>query len=282
MKIAFNNKNNTVYETMFDDLIQEVFGFSFVPWFERKLWGCNYESYSVIEDGKMLSNVCIFKSELLINGEKTPAIQFGAVATRKNARGRGLSRYLIEHVLSLYPDTLAYLFANQSVIDFYPQFGFRQIQTYKPEIAFFIDNSHVTAIKCGLDDTIIQEAISNRNVYSNLVDCVNSQSIQMFHLIMSYPNDIYYLPHCKAIVVAVKKDERLFIADIIAGQPTTFDELAAELPFTGICTVEFGFCPDWLNVLPIWRPTDMKTDPFFIRGDWILPEKLCFPITSTT
>ena len=282
MTIIVNNKNNAEYEAMLDALVQEVFGFSFAPWFKCKLWDSNYESYSIIEDGKMLSNVCIYKSKLLINGERTPAISFGAVATRKDARGKGLSRHLIQHVLSLYPDTLAYLFANPSVINFYPQFGFRQAQTYKPEISVAINNDHAATIKCDLDDAILQKAIYNRNTYSNLVDCTNSQSIQVFHLLMSYPNDIYYLPHCKSIVVATKKDNRLFIADVIAGHSLTFDELATVLPFTGIHTVEFGFCPDWLGVSPTWKPADMKADPFFIKGGWKLPKKFCFPLTSTT
>ena len=282
MKITFNNTSNTAYEAMFNDLIQEVFGFSFAPWFECKPWDNNYESYSVIEDSQMLSNVCIFKSELLINGEKTPAIQFGAVATRKSARGRGLSRYLMAHVLSLYPNTPAYLFANAGVVNFYPKFGFHQVQTYNPEIQATINNASITAVKCNLDDAILQNAISNRNTYSNLVDCTNSQSIQMFHLMMSYANDIYYLPHSKVIVIATKKGDRLFIADIIAQQPLTFDTLAAELPFTGIHTIAFGFNPDWLGISPTWKPTNMKTDPFFIKGDWKLPEKFCIPITSTT
>jgi len=282
MKITVNNKNDTAYESMFDGLIKEVFGFSFAPWFERKLWDNNYTSYSIIENGYMLSNICVFKSELLINGEKAPAIQLGAVATRSDARGKGLSRHLIEHVLSQYPDTLAYLFANASVIDFYPQFGFHQVQTYKPEISVAINNDSATAIKCGLDDTVLQKAVYNRSVYSNLVDCTNSQSIQMFHLLMLYPNDIYYLPRCKTIVIATKKDSRLFIADVIAEHSLTFDKLIAELPFSGIYTVEFGFCPDWLDVSPTWKPAGMKTDPFFIKGGWKLPEKFCFPLTSTT
>jgi len=282
MNITISNQNNTIYEAMFDDLIQEVFGFSFAPWFERKLWDNNYESHSIIKGGKMLSNVCVFKSELLINGEKMPAIQLGAVATCKDARGKGLSRHLIQHVLSLYPDTLAYLFANPSVINFYPQFGFRQAQTCKPEISVVINSDHTTAIKCGLDDVILQKAIYNRSIYSNLVDCTNSQSIQMFHLLMLYSNDIYYLPNCKAVVIAAQKGNRLFVADVIAGQLLTFDDLAAELPFTGIHAVEFGFCPDWLGVSPTWKPADMKTDPFFIKGEWKLPEKFCFPLTSTT
>ncbi|MCL1786888.1 MAG: hypothetical protein FWG38_02775, partial [Defluviitaleaceae bacterium] len=93
---------------------------------------------------------------------------------------------------------------------------------------------------------------------------------------------IYYLPPCQAVVVATQKDDRLFVADVLSQRPITFEQLAAALPFAGVRTVAFGFSPDWLGVTPTWTPNNMQTDPFFVRGDCALPEKFCFPTTSTT
>lgn len=288
MTITMNNKSNPTYEAMLNALVKEVFGFSFQPWFEYELWDENYESYSIIENGKMLSNVCIFKSELLVCGEKVPAMQFGAVATAKNARGRGLSRLLMEHILQLYPDRPAYLAANPSVIDFYPKFGFRQVQTYMASInmnkAFPNVHAHndKNCIKLDIDDEIVTNALQTRGAFSNLVDCTNASSIQMFHLIMQYHNSIYHLPQFNAIVIAQQTDNKLFLVDVISKNKITLDEILTRLPFAGIDTIEFGFCPDWLSVTPNWTPTDMAHDPFFIRGNWNLPEHFRFPATSET
>ena len=167
-KISFNNRNNPEYEAMFDDLIQEVFGFSFSLWLERKLWDERYESYSIIENGRMISNVCIFKKELIVSGEIVCANRFGAIATRKDSRGKGFSRRLMEHVLSLYPDTPAYLSANPSVIDFYPRFGFKQIQTYKAEVAAKINNK-AKAKKLKLDDEIFLKFFNERKILKKLL-----------------------------------------------------------------------------------------------------------------
>ena len=46
------NHNDPGYEKLFDDLIREVFGFSFAPWFKRRLWNEQYESYSIIKDAR--------------------------------------------------------------------------------------------------------------------------------------------------------------------------------------------------------------------------------------
>ncbi|MCL2421887.1 MAG: GNAT family N-acetyltransferase [Defluviitaleaceae bacterium] len=280
--IQINQSNNPKYEALLDDFIQEVFGFSFAPWFEQKLWDERYISYSIIEEGKMLSNVCIYKTEMLVQGQRAQALSFGAVGTRKCAKGKGLSRLLMEHVLSLHPNTPAYLFANESVLDFYPRFGFRPVQTYKPVITAKINNDPAKAIKLDEDDEIVTKAISERAVFSNLVDCLNTAPIQMFHMLLEYAEDIYYLPAHDAVVIAQQEGSELFIADVMAKKPIDFETLKAALPFESVDTIEFGFSPDWLGVTPIWEPADMADEPFFVRGEWNLPDKFCYPAMSET
>ena len=280
MTITKNNGTNPAYQGIFDTLIQEVFGFSFQPWFEYKLWDDNYESYSIIENGKMLSNVCIYKSELLVQGKKVPAMQFGAVATLPEARGRGLSRLLMNHILSLYPDRLAYLAANKSVKDFYPLFGFKQIQTYSAKINAEINNDPAAAIKYEEDDNIVQQALQTRGAFSGILDCINTAPIQMFHMIMSYSDAIYHLPKSDVIALAQQQGDTLYIADIISQKPISFSDLATELPFTGVKTVEFGFCPDWLGITPTWA--EAEGEFIFVKGNWNLPTHFRFPQTSET
>jgi len=104
----------------------------------------------------------------------------------------------------------------------------------------------------------------------------------MFHFLKDYPDDIYLLPESDIVVVAYQKDAHLFIADVISRKPITFEKLKAELPFVGIEVIEFGFCPDWLDVKPIWEPV-CKTDVmFFVKGEWNLPDAFRFPATSET
>jgi len=282
MTITKRKKNDPAYEVLFDDLIKGVFGFSFKPWLDLKLWNDNYQSYSVIENNKMLANICIYKTEMRIAGEKVDAIQFGAVVTRKEARGKGLSRLLMEHILSTYPSTPAFLFANSGVVDFYPKFGFRQIQTYRADVAACINNSDVAAVKCNVSDEIVNHALQNRYAYSNIIDCLNTQPIQIFHLIMMYADCIYHLPKCSAIVVAKQEESKLLLVDVVSQNKIDFDMLLKELPFEGITTVEFGFCPDWLGITPTFTPVTETDSPLFIRGNWKLPEAFRFPMTSET
>ena len=282
MHITVNRCSDPAYEALFDEHIQEVYGFSFSPWLERKLWDERYESYSVIANGRILANVCIFKTDMLIGGQPVRAHQFGAVSTRASERNKGLSRRLLEHVLSIYPDTLAFMAANPSALDFYPRFGFRRVQTYRPEIAVSIDNSPDKAVRLDPDDSLVLGALHGPRVYSGLVDSMNTQSVQRFHLLLNHPEDICLLPNCGVIVIARQDGEKLYLADVIAPKPLAFDSLMRELPFCGVKRVEFGFCPNWLDVVPDWNPANMDEEPYFIRGNWNLPKRFRFPALSET
>jgi len=288
-EITINKQNNPVYEVMFDGLINEVFGFSFDTWLERKLWDERYVSYSIIDDGKMLANLCVFDNDMIVSGEKFRAIQLGAVCTSESARGKGLSRQLMERVLSDYSDVPAFLFANESVLDFYPRFGFRQVQVCRPILKAAVNNRDALSeselkkvVKLGVDRPIVKNAVQNRYGYSKILDCLNTKSIQMFHLLKDYPEDIYHLPELDVIIVAYQEENRLFIADVIAGKPVTFESIISELPFKNVETIEFGFCPDWLEVTPIWEPVPLSDVMFFIKGEWNLPDVFRFPAMSET
>jgi len=281
MTISVNRGNDPIYAAAFDDLVKEVFKFSFGPWLAKNLWDERYESHSIIENGKMLANVCIYKTDMLICGQPVRAHQFGAVATRQNKRGKGFSRLLLDHVLDMYPDTPAFLGANPSVTEFYPRFGFRPVQTYRPMVDVSIDNPVDIGLKCRPDDEIVQKALYGKRVYSSLLDSINTQPVQVCQMLTNpkYMDRIYFLPGCGAVIVARQVAKTLFLSDVISAMPLIFDELIKELPFSGVTCVEFGFCPDWLGVNPSWEPLD---EPYFIKNDWNLPEYFRFPVMSET
>jgi len=66
---------------MLDSLTQRVYGFSFKPFFDLTGWPDAYESHSIVEDGRMLSNVCAYRMTLRIDGRDTAVRQLGAIMT---------------------------------------------------------------------------------------------------------------------------------------------------------------------------------------------------------
>ena len=112
----------------FDALAQRTFGLTFEDWYQNGFWGDDYVPYSVVVDGAVAANVSVNRTDFVLDGEKKRFIQLGTVMTDEQCRGRGMIRRLmaeVEHDCAGKADGV-YLFANDTVLDFYPKFGFRR------------------------------------------------------------------------------------------------------------------------------------------------------------
>ena len=107
-------------------LAQRTFGLTFEDWYQNGFWGDDYVPYSVVVDGAVAANVSVNRTDFVLDGEKKRFIQLGTVMTDERYRGRGMIRRLmaeVEHDCAGKADGV-YLFANDTVLDFYPKFGF--------------------------------------------------------------------------------------------------------------------------------------------------------------
>ncbi|WP_326717516.1 GNAT family N-acetyltransferase [Vagococcus jeotgali] len=102
----------------------------------------------------------------VINKKKHQVLQLGTVMTKETYRDQGLSRRLIEEILKDYQGKvdMIFLFANETVLEFYPKFGFSRVmedsyllnvsdnkgQLDQWQLVNFSDN-HVTYLRCVRD-----------------------------------------------------------------------------------------------------------------------------------
>ncbi|MCL2810275.1 MAG: GNAT family N-acetyltransferase [Clostridia bacterium] len=281
MPILFNNSNNKDYQRRLNALLSPIF-LDFTFWYDLNLWDERYESYALAldnEDGPIVSNICVFKTQMLWRGKLIEALSVGAVCTDPNHRGKGYARLLMEHVIQCYPNTPMYLSANESVLDFYPRFGFRPVREKLPVLDCAIDNACPT-VKLAFDDPKVARYVRGHKVFSNVLDCANTDTITLFHIHLGpYKACLYEIPALQTLVVASQEGATLHLHALFALGPVCWEELAAHLPFTGVRRVEFGFVPDGLDAPFRWEEFD--GDPLFVRGadcelgDFKFPD-LCF------
>lgn len=84
------------------------------------------------------------------------ALSLGAVATKKEYRGKGYIRVLMEHIINKYNNIPMYLFANDSVVDFYPRFGFTRTYEKLPVYECDINNEIDTMIIGKQEETTLK------------------------------------------------------------------------------------------------------------------------------
>lgn len=247
--------------------------------YDLDLWDANYESYSIIQDQKIVSNVCLYKTRLIHNGHLFDALSVGAVTTKSGYRERGYSRKIMEHIINKYPNTPMYLFANESVIDFYPRFGFEQIYQKLPVANYFINNN-IEPQKINVNRKLWDYVYQKVN-YSSVFDCLDAASIYLFHLLEGALRDcIYDLPELETIVIAQKNKNILKLIGVFSLKAIPFADLLKYLPFSGIDTIEFDFMPCWKDCQ--YTMTTYQQDPMFVRNMPDSLEEVKFPELAMT
>lgn len=219
--------------------------------------------------------------QMIINGEKRDYLQFGSVATREECRGKGLSKKLMEHIFSIYPDTPCFLHGGDSVARFYPKFGFKPIMYKQPYVELKLKNSG-EMIKLDINNPKVDKYLKERTQYSKVFDCTNQYAINWFHLLYGHQNNIYEIPQLDIMLVAYKRDNKLRIYDIVTSKPVSFEKIAQYLFFEGVDIIEFGFNPDWLQIDYNMREYKNEDENPFVKGDFGLEQEYMIPRTIIT
>lgn len=279
MKLIHCNQQNRDFEKKFDQLMTRVFGLSFEPWNELQLWDENYDRFVIEnEEGLFVSSVCVYKVQMKLGDHTFHAYQIGGVATLPEYEKQGLSRKLLEHVIERFGDHPMYLFANPAVTEFYPKFDFQRVIPSIPVKDVNLDQD-TQPKKATVYDAV--KLAQQRSQFSEVLDVVDAASINAFHYVLAYPDDLYWI-NDHTIIVAQRQGTTLYLIDVIASQPITFKELEKLLPFQDIDKLSFGFIPDFLDTDYNWMPSNTSHMFLFLRGNWPLPEKFRFPATTET
>jgi predicted acetyltransferase len=81
----------------------------------------------------VVANVSVNKMEFIANEKSEKYLQLGTVMTEKKYRNRGFIKTIMQEIEKDYYDIIdgIYLFANDSVLEFYPKFGYKKSTEYQ-------------------------------------------------------------------------------------------------------------------------------------------------------
>jgi len=263
MQVELCNGSDKKYQQRLNRLLKGIF-LDFQFWYDLNLWDDNYESYSIADGDEIVSNICVYKAQLLFRGQTHLALSVSAVATRQDCRGRGLSRRLMEHIIEKYDGIPMYLSANQGVVDFYPRFGFRRVYKKQPVYGGTINN-HLEPHRLPYNDPKVWGYVWDRVNFSKELDCLNTASINLFHIHLGYLKDsLFEIPELETMVVAEQQGTTLKLMGVFSLKTIRFADLLRHLPFCHVERIEFGFMPCWSDLS--FHMEEQETDPLFVRG----------------
>lgn len=131
LQIVKHYRRDAALRRSFNALAEKTFGLNFENWYQMGFWTGAYEPYSVVENGEVVANVSLNRTDLVIGGERRRLYQLGTVMTAEGHRNRG---YIREIMAQIEKDIAGadgvYLFGNDSVLEFYPKFGFAEAKEF--------------------------------------------------------------------------------------------------------------------------------------------------------
>lgn len=217
-------RDDEALRASFNALTRKVFGFDFVKWHARGGWGEDYAPHALVDGGRVVANVSVNRMRFQTESGTKEGIQLGTVMTDPEYRGQGLGRALMECVLTRYAPGAdgVYLFANDSVLDYYPKFGFRLAREYETVIPA---GAASEARPYALERVDWADSGARRRFYTTLKSLEQGQKndalfmsanrgLTQFWLDGEYANCIYLIPECSAYAVAAMHGEQAQILQV--------------------------------------------------------------------
>lgn len=272
MEIRHAYRNDKKLRDSFNELAGKVFGLSFEGWYQSGFWKDEYDPYSVIEDGKVVSNISVNRCDMNYKGKTVHLIQLGTVMTDPDYRGRGYARLLMERVLEDNKDADGiYLYGNDSVVDFYPRFGFTESKeySYSKDVKIDADETAVKVPMSGKKDwdkmaKILSSTAQNADMYM-----VNNTGLYMFYLSQFMRENTFYIPDLDTYAIAEIEDHELILHAVIGSGDV--DKVISSFG-KEIKHVQLGFTPK--DTTSFTKNEVVEEDShFFVKGSFFEENK---------
>lgn len=280
MEIVHSYRNDPVLRHSFNALARETFGLDFEPFYRSGYWGDAYNPCSVVEDGAVVANVSVNEICGLLHGRRRRYIQLGTVMTANACRGRGLSRMLMETVLRDFAGCDGFfLFANDTVLGFYPKFGFQPAQ----ERRFFTEVRQDGA--CRAESVPMNTPkdwsrfLKEKNRRESCgVFQLDADGLLMFYLTGFMRENVYYLRPLDAYAIAGLDRGCLTLYDVFSPEPVAMERVVRCFG-AAVNRAVFAFTPQDQTGLTAYAHKQEDTS-FFLRGNPLLEDMgsiLSFP-----
>ena len=278
-------RNNDALRKSFNELAEKIFGLNFEEWYQNGFWGENYNPYSIVIDGKVVSNVSVNKTDMLIDGEIKHFLQLGTVMTDEQYRKKGLTRIIMEQIQQDYEGKAdgIYLFANDGVLDYYPRFGFVKSKEY--QYSRKVSNQGKNQLQQVIIDNpdlwkLLLEAMEKSNFHGKC-DMKNNNSLIMFHITGYLQESVFYHKDTDTYIIAELEGNSAFIHNVFSSRLTNLNEVIM-LFGEDINEVTLGFTPMDAEGYEVVEYHE-EDSTFFVKEDGmkvIEEEKLRIPSLS--
>ena len=266
MNILSGYRNDSALRDSFNALAEQTFGLHFEGWYQNGFWGDNYDPHSIVIDGEVAANVSVNRTDLVFGGKRYHILQLGTVMTAPEHRGKGYGRAIMDYIEKTYADVDGiYLFANDTVVDYYPRFGFRPAREMAYSKSFGLTGENKTE-QVLMDGPAAWEKLAaamEKSTFREGCPMVDNPGLIFFYVSQFMQEAVYFVPHLDAWVIAEPEEGRLTIHNIFADSTVTIEDVVRA--FGNVGRVHLGFAPADPTG---WEISELREEDthFFVKG----------------
>ena len=283
----FDYKDNEILRRSFNNLTQKTYGFDFEDWYQKGYWQEKYVPYSLADGDTIVANVSVNIMDFFVMGERKRYIQLGTVMTDESYQNLGLNKILIQRILNEWENKcdMIYLFANDSVLDYYPKFGFVRTNQYQCSNNVIKKDSSALARKLDMsldtDRNLLYEK-ANQTLPSSNISMEQNASLIMFYCISFMNESVYYIEEYDTIAIADFEDDTLYLNDVFGTQDISLDNIINVIINEKTKRVVLGFTPRNISSFKIDLLNEDDTTLFIksTKDNPFKDNKLMFSILS--
>lgn len=284
-RIIKGYKDNDMLRFHFNELAKKTFGLNFEDWYQNGYWGENYIPYSILYGDKVAANVSVNVTDFMWNGETKHFIQLGTVMTEEKYRNKGLIRRLLQEIEKDYSEKADgfYLFANDSVLDFYPRFGFKRAAEYQysKQVSVYEGKKAESVSMKEKTDWKRFEQIMEKSVNNSRFEMINNRDLIMFYITKFMQENVFYIDEQNTYVIAETEGEHLLVHNVFSEAPVDLDQVFRAFG-ENIKHVTLGFVPQDTKHYSCSKIREEDTT-LFVKGkgfNGFEQDKIMFPTLS--
>ncbi len=273
---------NDARRKSFNELANKIFRLSFEKWYQDGYWKETNMPYTIFDDHKAVANVSANRMELIWHEQRRNYIQLGTVMTDVSYRNQGLSRLLMDEIMKDWENNCdgIFLFANKSVLDYYPRFGFEKEKQYQYSV--MISKTTGSRKKMNMESLQDREMLEKYYIKSNpfsKLKVINNFSLLMFYCSSFMKDSVYYIPQYDAVVIAEQEGNVLRCFEVYCDAGKNLNDIVGSAALEGTNEVIFGFTPkDSINYEV--KPVEGSDSTLFVlksKENIYEGQKLIFP-----
>lgn len=281
MEIIKHYRDNESLRRSFNALAEATFGLNFENWYRMGYWTDNYDPYSIVLDGKVVANVSLNRTDMLIGGQRKRLYQLGTVMTDPQYRNRGLIRAIMAEIEKDTADADGmYLFGNDDVVEFYPKFGF------VPGKEYLYSKPIAQTGACRMEQIPMNipenrerfAAAMKESTFPTGCTMVDNPGLIFFYAAQFMQDCVYYCADLDCWTIAEPENGELTLHNVFADKETDLDAVIAAFG-SDVKRVTLGFAPGDTAGFAVeeYREEDCN---FFVKGNVFGERKLRIPSLS--